>query len=708
MSSHPHDVQSSYMKPVPAQGGSIQGGAGAPREEPHAEVSSDSGALSVLLDVLRRVYVGRCFFGGLIAIELAWVAQNALIWGNNPDAATRYYIAATLLLLLSLSHPSLSFFRPRTTLRKSTTVDATRIKNGRTSAAADLTDAQAESAAAATALPGGENSTLPTRFVRSRVAPASQNGSANSCTADQTLQMRARSVSMLWVRWRVLRNRLGWRIATPLAVLTAALVAATVVVLLGEVTSPFGGWLWTAAIISLILTAAVAPVKPPREGLLPDAHRDFFSRGVPTLNPRWETLAVMFILAVSLVLRLVNLEYHPGIFGDEGERGMEARAILEGRPTFIFGSGWWGVPNLYFYMVAFFLRTLGDHNMVADRMLSVLSGVIAVWFVFRTGKLLWGQRAGLIAAALLGVSPLALQFSRLAGESTPTGTLWAIGFFYLVMALRFCKWSDWALSGSFWGFSLYFYAAGKLIIPLIVVLGLYCLVRWRLGFFKRYAQGFVLLGVIFILTGLPYGIYSAQQNWLNFTGRANETSIFTPANQPGTFARYGLEPPLTGPGVEGTVQSLLSHPVAWAEVLYHQLRETTDVLYRRPDQVIFYRHGEHGGSMFPPFWAGIVMLSLVYATWKFWDGRFALVSLWFWFGMLGSVLTVDAPNLQRITGAWPALMLLPAALLDRVFAGAWPLSLNLARRWATVPIAAGLLWLGVDSYHEYFVSYAAT
>src|SRR5438477_3221305 len=104
--------------------------------------------------------------------------------------------------------------------------------------------------------------------------------------------------------------------------------------------------------------------------------------------------------------------------------------------------------------------------MVGDRMLSVVSGVLAVWFVYKIGRLLWGPRAGILAGTLLALSPLALQFSRLAGESTPTGTLWAAGFYFLFMALRYRRYSDWALAGTLWGFSLYFYAAGKLIIPI--------------------------------------------------------------------------------------------------------------------------------------------------------------------------------------------------------------------------------------------------
>src|SRR5205814_5844466 len=78
-----------------------------------------------------------------------------------------------------------------------------------------------------------------------------------------------------------------------------------------------------------------------------------------------------------------------------------------------------------------------------------------------------------------------------------------------------------------------------------------------------------------------------------------------------------------------------------------------------------------------------------------------------WGGMLGAALTMDTPSVQRLVGAWPALMLFPAALLDRVFAAAWPLNLGLARRWATVPLAGLVVVFGVGGYREYFVHYAS-
>ena len=146
----------------------------------------------------------------------------------------------------------------------------------------------------------------------------------------------------------------------------------------------------------------------------------------------------------------------------------------------------------------------------------------------------------------------------------------------------------------------------------------------------------------------------------------------------------------------------------WAQVILQQMRVTTEVIYLtgRPDPVL-PDPASIGGSMLAPFWAALALLGLAYAAWKVWDGRFGLASIWFWGGMLGAALTMDTPSVQRLTGAWPVIMLFPAALLDRVAAGAWPISLRLARRWATVPLAALLLFFGGDSYREYFLHYGA-
>jgi hypothetical protein len=499
-------------------------------------------------------------------------------------------------------------------------------------------------------------------------------------------------------------SRAGWKPASILAIVAAGLGLATAVVLWRNGSDPAGGRLWAGSLVVLVVATALAPLR--REaGLLNGPDNDPLSSGTPRIPLRIEIALVAGILVIAAAFRVVNLETMPGVFGDEGERGMDARAIVEGNAVPLFGSGWADVPNLYFFGVATMLRLFGD-SMVGVRMLSVLSGLAAVWCVYRIGRLCWGQRAGLIAGMLMAVSSLAVQFSRLAGESTPTGALWAGGFLFLVRALRHNRLLDWAVAGVLYGLSLYFYAAGKLVFLLLALMALYGLVRRRRAFIRDAGIGGLVLLVAFSLTFLPYAVLSVKDHWQAFSGRAQQTSIFSSQNQAVTFAKYHVA--YDGAWAkQPLVANVLLHPVPWARVLVGQMLKTVDVLYWQGDPTVFYHINWHNGSMLPPIWAALAILGLFYGASNAWDGRFGLLNCWFWVGMLGAALTIDTPSVQRITGAWPALMLFPAALLDRVAASFWRVQADFALRWSAIPIVALLTWFGFDSAREYFQHYAS-
>ncbi|MEO8347722.1 MAG: glycosyltransferase family 39 protein, partial [Acidobacteriota bacterium] len=459
--------------------------------------------------------------------------------------------------------------------------------------------------------------------------------------------------------------------------------------------------LWAAGLAVVVLASRGRGELGGGARLLPGLDDDAFAPGVPQLRRSHAVLLATAMLLLAAALRFADLEHHPGIFGDEGERGLEARAIAEGRAVPFFGYGWWGVPNLYFYSVAALLRLLGD-GLIALRMLSVVSGVAAVFFVYGTGRLLFGARAGLLAGTFLAVSPLALQFSRLAGESTPTGALWAGGFFFLCRCLRFGRYRDAILAGISFGLSLYFYPSGKLLLVLLPALGTYLLLfsRRRLAVLSRF--GFLCLG--FVLTVLPYGVASHRDDWRAFTGRYRERSIFSEANRAEAFRSANLDFDATRQ-TESLTRTLARDPFSWGRVFVSQMRRSLEVFYRKGDPTVFYRIREHAGSMLSPLMAALTLLGLAYATARIGDLRFGVLSLWFWGGLLGAALALDTPSVQRLTGAWPAVMLFPAILIDRVFASSWPLSVRFSRRWSSVPLLGLLAYVGSDGIREYFVSY---
>lgn len=455
--------------------------------------------------------------------------------------------------------------------------------------------------------------------------------------------------------------------------------------------------------LGLLLFALAFPGRSRRTGT-----SGLFPRGdeaaPAAVRPRrdWEPFLAVLMLVLAAVLRFADLEGHPGIFGDEGERGLDARAILEGRPDAFFGTGWAGIANLYYYVAAATLRLFGD-GLFGLRTLSALSGLVAVFLVYRTGRLLRGPRAGLLAGAFLAASPLALQFSRLAGESTPTGALWAAGFFFLFRSLLLGAQRDAALSGVAFGLSLYFYPSAKLLFLLLPAVCAYLLlVAGRRRARPLLARLGALL-IAFSLTFFPYAVSASRDGWQTFTARYQDRAIFAPRNRPEAFARAGLsyDPAWQG---ESLPASFVRHPLGWGRVLFTQMRDTLAVLYRNPDPTAFYNIREHRGSMLSPLMAALTLLGLAYAIANALEPRFGLLCLWFWGGLLGPALTLDTPSVQRLAGAWPAAMLFPALLLDRMAAFS-PENAPLARRAINAALGALALVVAAQGIHEYFVHY---
>ena len=416
---------------------------------------------------------------------------------------------------------------------------------------------------------------------------------------------------------------------------------------------------------------------------------------------RWRhgALATGLLVAFAVALRLALLTQHPGIFGDEGEQGLEARRILQGARPPLAGYGWWGVPNVHFYLAALFLKVAGD-DIFGLRLLSVVSGVVAVLYVTRTGRLLFSDRAGFVAGALLAVSPVALQFSRFASCSSPTGALWAVGFFHVARALTGGRKRDAAVGGVALGASLYFYASAKLlfaVLPLLAVLVL--LTRPRRGAFPLTLLVLASFGVTF----LPLGITSWKDRQ-GFAGRFDQTVIFSPGNRPLVFAAAGV-PYRPEWSSESTPRSLARHPRDWARVLENQLVRTFHAFYRNGEPTVFYRPGVHNGSLLSPLVAPLVLLGLACGLARMREFRYAFLDLWFWGGLAGVILTADTPSVQRMAGAWPALMLFPGVFLDRTAAR---LESKGLRALPGAVLSLLLAAIAVHDVHEYFVGYRAT
>jgi len=135
------------------------------------------------------------------------------------------------------------------------------------------------------------------------------------------------------------------------------------------------------------------------------------------------------------------------------------------------------------------------------------------------------------------------------------------------------------------------------------------------------------------------------------------------------------------------------------------MRLSIEVLYRSGDATAFYSTRVHRGSMLDPLAAVLTVLGIALAAAKSRDFRFALPTLWFFGGLLGSALTLDTPSVQRLAGAWPAVVLFPALLLERIARAAEGARHPFVRRAPAIAAAGALAFVALNDIHEYFVHY---
>jgi len=185
-------------------------------------------------------------------------------------------------------------------------------------------------------------------------------------------------------------------------------------------------------------------------------------------------ILLLIILIVAFLLRIVDVSNNPpAMYGDELTMVYDVYSIIHtgqdqlgnflplnfemggGRPV---GYGYFSIP----FVAAFGTTAL------AIRLLSVISGVGLVWAIYFLGKRLFSQKIGLVAAALLAISPWDISMSRGGFEAHFALFLSVASVILFLEATRY-KWF-YALSALSFGLAMHTYSTYKLTIPLFIPL----------------------------------------------------------------------------------------------------------------------------------------------------------------------------------------------------------------------------------------------
>ncbi len=467
--------------------------------------------------------------------------------------------------------------------------------------------------------------------------------------------------------------------------------------------------LWLGG-MTLLLIAFVTPLRRSEEP--PSSSR------LPWLRIlRSELSVIVFVAAISLTLRVANLDAH--LFDDDEEAlGSQALEVVAGNIKNMFSIGWLGHPNTQFFIRAGALKTLGI-SIVSLRSVSALAGTAAVVVTYLLLREMFGRSQGLIGALFMAGYHFHLHFSRVAHEQIWDTLIAASAMYFAYRASRDQRSFDFAALGLISGLSLYGYGTAR-AVPLVVAAYLIYVTISHRKFLPDNFGRIALMAVTFCLAAMPIGAASLEHPAL-FQGRLSSVGLF----QSGWYEQQ-LQ---LGESPTSILWDQVVH--AFGGFVYYPI-DSHVILYDTPPPMI-------PGLAAVPFIAG-----LVYSILHIEKKEHALLLL----GLvvptiLGGVLTVPPTSWQRFLGVIPAiaglvalglwqlaahvlfwkraaisvlaflaLILLAAENIDLYFQAPGDMTFNSVLRWQTARYVGGLpkdariYWFGAPAAYAYFAPFS--
>ena len=386
---------------------------------------------------------------------------------------------------------------------------------------------------------------------------------------------------------------------------------------------------------------------------------------------------MILLTGLALLLRLYRLDSFPaGLFWDESFEGLDAYALF-GRPFWrwpLFFTAINGREPLFVYLVHFAQRLWGP-SVWAVRVVSATAGALLtpamVWLGWEVAPAL-GVDHRKQFALWSGFAVLALLWSQTVARLGQRMSLFALleilFFAALWRAWRVPKPRWWILAGIFAGLSFYTYLAVR-VIPLLLVIMLGYAFFYRRAQLRGRWQGVAISVAAALIVAMPLLIHFVRFPG-DFSVRTNQVNIISTGGIPALLDNLRIVMAMAF--VRGDLNDRLNYP-------------------GRPVLDVF---------VLVPFLAG-----MAYTLRRFWRPGSVFLLAGLGCMLLPTLLTDEAPNFGRATGALPFFALLIALGLDRLlaWAGRWRPALRVPGSvvgWGLLLLATAL------TAQVYFVKYA--
>lgn len=198
------------------------------------------------------------------------------------------------------------------------------------------------------------------------------------------------------------------------------------------------------------------------------------TRRLASLSTLREYVIVFLILIIAIAFRLYAINYDLPFVYDQDEPMFVTRALsmLKNRDL---NPHWFGPPaSTTMYLLALVYgvifgvgRITGTFQNAEDfrnlyysnptvfylsgRIISALFGVMTIWMVYKLGRRTFGTSTGLIAAAIVALSPIHILLSQQVRMDTQMTFLIVLAFWYCLNILERHDWTSYLLAGLFTG-----------------------------------------------------------------------------------------------------------------------------------------------------------------------------------------------------------------------------------------------------------------
>lgn len=435
-----------------------------------------------------------------------------------------------------------------------------------------------------------------------------------------------------------------WLTALALGVSLAADIGAV-----SPASRPAAQWAWIASVVLLIASATFASLSPRKRAAGMRFQSPHASR---TRSPgvRSDGILIAILVAGALALRLPHLTELPYVIhGDEAWCGLEALRWLNGGVSSLLSTGWYGLPVAGYGLPALVMRFAGA-SLWGLRLSSVLVGTLSIVLLYALAREFTSRRVAFVAAALLTVSHLHIEFSRTGIHYIYGMTAVLLVLWLLARALRRGSAIYAVLAAAAMSFSLQVYFSARIVFVIVPLFLLGLALLRRTGPPAKHAVqawkrtiGWLALGLI-VAVG-PLAVYFFQDIGA-LTGRSAEVLILnlTPYRQHTLQAQFGTM----------DLRVILGRQFAAVPLIPGGLTDQT------------LQYGPRF-AMLDPLIAALVLIGFWYAVCTLRRPLSLLLVLWV-LGVVifGGVLTIDLPSWPRLLAMLPALCLLAALALERL------------------------------------------